>query len=65
MFAISLIAFSIWSRISDDLVTVLAWENMEDHSKSEGRCFGGFTPSFSAASEIVLEEDMATGMSFL
>ena len=65
MFAISLIAFSIWSRISDDLVTVLAWENMEDHSKSEGRCFGGFTPSFSEASEIVLEEDMATGISSL
>ena len=65
MFAISLIAFSIWSRISDDLVTVLAWEIIEDHSKSEGRCFGGLTPSFSDASEIVLEEDMATGMSFL
>ena len=65
MFAISLIAFSIWSRISDDLVTVLAWEKMEDHSKSEGRCFGGFTPSFSEASEIVHEEDMATGISSL
>ena len=64
-FAISLIEFSIWSRISDDLVTALAWDIMDDHSESEGRCFGGFTPSFSDASEIVLEEDMATGMSFL
>ena len=54
MFAISLIAFSIWSRISDDLVTVLAWEIIEDHSKSEGRCFGGLTPSFSDASELFL-----------
>ena len=44
---------------------MLACVDIEDHSKSEGRCFGGFTPSFSAASEIDLEEDMATGMSFL
>ena len=61
-FAISLIEFSIWSRISDELVTALAWD-MDDHSESEGRSSEDL-PSFHWASEIVLDEDIATGISF-
>jgi hypothetical protein len=53
------------SRILEEEVTEIACETMEDHSESEGGCFGGATPSFSDVSTMFSEDAMARGISFL
>ena len=65
MVAISLIEASNCSIIFDEEVTEEAWDTIDDHSESEGVCFGGDTPSLSEASEIVREDAIAMGISSL
>ena len=65
MVAISLIEASNCSIIFDEEVTEEACDTIDDHSESEGVCFGGDTPSLSEASVIVREDAMAMGISSL
>ena len=65
MVAISLIEASNCSIIFDEEVTEEACDTIDDHSESEGVCFGGDTPSLSEASEIVREDAIAMGISSL